>query len=42
VGVCGLNSSRPGEEPVAGPSEHGYERLGSIKGEEFLDYLSDH
>jgi hypothetical protein len=35
-----LNLSGSGWGPVAGSLEHGNEHLGSIKGREFLDYLS--
>jgi len=41
VGRCGLDSSGSGYEPVVGPYEGGNEPSGSIKGREFLDYLSD-
>jgi hypothetical protein len=34
VGGCGLDSSCPGYEPVAGFCEHCNETSGSIKGEE--------
>jgi hypothetical protein len=33
----GLDSSGSGQGPVAGPSEHGNETSGFIKGEELLD-----
>jgi hypothetical protein len=39
---CGLDASGSGYGPVAGSCEHGYETLGSIKGEEFLDYQSNY
>jgi hypothetical protein len=42
VGKCGLNPSSSGEGPVAGPYKHGNESLGSIKGGEFLDHMSDY
>jgi hypothetical protein len=42
VGSCGLESSGSGQGPVAGSCEHSNEPLGSIKGEEFLDKLSDY
>jgi hypothetical protein len=41
VAECGLNSSGSGQGPVAGCCEHGNELPGSIKGGEFLDWLSD-
>jgi hypothetical protein len=41
VGSGGLDSSGSGQGPVAGPCENGNESSGSIKGGEFLDYLSD-
>jgi hypothetical protein len=39
VGRCELDPSALGYRPVVSSlgSEHGYESLGSIKGEEFLD-----
>jgi hypothetical protein len=36
--VCGLDSSVSGKGPVVWSSEHGNGPLGSINGEEFLDY----
>jgi hypothetical protein len=39
---CVLRLSGSGQGPVAGGCEHGNEPLGSLKGEEFLDYLNDH
>jgi hypothetical protein len=42
VGKCGLDSSGTGCGPVAGSCEHDNEPSGSIKAEEFLDYLSDY
>jgi hypothetical protein len=42
VESCGLDSYGLGQRPVAGSWGHGNERSGSIKGGEFLDYLSDH
>jgi hypothetical protein len=41
VGRCELDSSGLGYEPVAGSCEYGYEPLGSIKGGEFDDYMTD-
>jgi hypothetical protein len=41
VGRCGMNVSGSGQELVAGSCEYDNERLGSIKGGIFLDYLSD-
>jgi len=38
---CGLDSSGPRQNPVAGSDEHGYETSCSIEGGEFLDQLSD-
>jgi hypothetical protein len=37
-----LDSSGSGQRPVAGSCEHRIETSGSIKGGEFLDYLSDY
>jgi hypothetical protein len=37
---CGLDSSGSGQGPVAGCCEHGDKHSDSMKGEEFLDYLS--
>jgi len=42
VGRCGLDASGSGQEPEAGSCEHGNEPLGSMKGGEFLDGLSDY
>jgi hypothetical protein len=42
VGRCGVDSSGSGEGPLADCCEHGNETSGSIKGGEFLDYLSDY
>jgi hypothetical protein len=41
MGVCGLESSDSGWEQVVGFCEHSDEPPGSVKGREFLDYLSD-
>jgi hypothetical protein len=41
VGSCRLDVYGSGQEPVAGTCEHVNEYSGSIKGGEFLDYLSD-
>jgi hypothetical protein len=41
VGRCGLDASGSRQKPVAGSCEHGNESSGSVKGGEFLDYLSD-
>jgi hypothetical protein len=41
VRKCGLVASGLGQGPVAGCCEHGNELSGSIKGGEFIDYLSD-
>jgi hypothetical protein len=38
---CGLDSSGSGWRPVAGRCEHGNEPSDSIKGGEFVDWLSD-
>jgi hypothetical protein len=38
---CGLDSCGLGSGPLAGSCELGNEPLGSIKGREFFDYLSD-
>jgi hypothetical protein len=40
VGRRGLDSSGSRQGPVAGCCEDGNEPAGSIKGEEFLDWLS--
>jgi hypothetical protein len=37
VGKCGLNLSASREGPVAGACECNDERLGSVKGREFID-----
>jgi hypothetical protein len=42
VGRCGLDSSGSGQGPVVGSCEHGNYPSGSIKGGEFLDYVSDY
>jgi hypothetical protein len=44
AGGCGLDSSCYGKEPgpVAGSLKHGNKPSGSIKGGEFLDYVSDY
>jgi hypothetical protein len=39
---CGLDSTGAGYGPVAGSCEYGNEPSGSIKGGEFLDWLSDY
>jgi hypothetical protein len=41
VGTCGLDSSGVGRGPVAGSCVPSNEPSGSIKGEEFFDWLSD-
>jgi hypothetical protein len=41
VGRCGLDAFCPEEVSVAGCFEHGNEPSGSIKGGEFIVYLSD-
>jgi len=41
VGRCGLDASGSRQRPVVGCCEQSDEPSGSIKGEEFLDYLSD-
>jgi hypothetical protein len=41
VGRCGRDSSGSGQGPMEGSCEHGNEISDSIKGREFLDYLSD-
>jgi hypothetical protein len=38
---CGLDSSGSGQRPVASSCEHSIEPPGSIKGREFLVWLSD-
>jgi hypothetical protein len=38
---CGFDISDSGQGPVAGCCEYGNEPSGSIKGEEFLNKLSD-
>jgi hypothetical protein len=40
-GVTPLSYICPGKGPVTGSCEHGSESLGSIKGGEFLNWLSD-
>jgi hypothetical protein len=42
MGRCGLDSSGSGWVPVTGSFEHDDELLGSIKGGEFLDQLSNY
>jgi hypothetical protein len=42
VGRCELDSSGSGQGPVAGCCEHGNELPGSIKCEEYLDWLNDY
>jgi hypothetical protein len=42
VGICRLDSSGPGFGPVSDSCEHGNEPWGSIKGREFLNWLSDY
>jgi hypothetical protein len=42
MGGCGLDSSGCGYEPVVDSCEHGNKLSGSIKGEEFLDKLSNY
>jgi hypothetical protein len=42
VGGCGLDSSGLRQGQVVGPCEYSNEPLGSIKGREFLDKLSDY
>jgi hypothetical protein len=39
---CGLDSSGSEQRPAANSCEHGNEPSGFIKGEEFLDWVSDH
>jgi hypothetical protein len=39
--MCGLDSSGSGWGPVADCCEHGNEPSNSIKGGDFLDWLSD-
>jgi len=41
VGGCGLDSSGSGQGQVASCCEHGNEPSGTIKGREFIGYLSD-
>jgi len=41
MGRCGEDTSGSGEGPVASSCGHGSESSGSIKGGEFLDWLSD-
>jgi hypothetical protein len=40
AGICLLDASGSGHGPVTGYYEHGSEPSGSIKGEEFFDWLS--
>jgi hypothetical protein len=42
VGSCGLDASGSGYGSVAGSFEHIIETSSSIKGGEFLDYLSEY
>jgi hypothetical protein len=42
VGSCGLDKSGSELEPLAGSGEHINEPSRSIKGEEFLDQLSEY
>jgi hypothetical protein len=42
MGRCGLDSSGSVQGPVAGCCEHGHKHSGYIKGEEFLDKLTDY
>lgn len=41
MGGCGLDSSGPGEGPVAGCFEHGSEMSVCIKDKKLFDWLSD-
>jgi hypothetical protein len=41
VGICGLDASGSGSDPVMCSCEHGNEPSDSIKGRVFLDYLND-
>jgi len=41
MGRCGLDASGSGQGPVADSNEHSNAHFGSMKGGEFLDYLSD-
>jgi len=41
VGRCGLDATGSGYRAVVGSYEHGNEPLGSMKGGESTDYLSD-
>jgi hypothetical protein len=41
VRYCGLNSSRSGYGPMARSCEDGKEKSASMKGKDFLDYLSE-
>jgi hypothetical protein len=42
VGICRLDSSGLGYEPVACSFENGNESLGSIKDDAFLEWRSDY
>jgi hypothetical protein len=42
VGKCGLDASGSGLGPVAGCYKDGNEPSGTVKGGEFLEYLSDY
>jgi hypothetical protein len=42
VGSCGLDACGSGYGPVAGSCEHGNDISGSLRGGEFLEYLSDY
>jgi hypothetical protein len=41
IGSCGLDSSGSEYGPSVGSRERGDELSGSIKGEEFIDWMSD-
>jgi len=41
VGRCGLDISGSGSGSMAGSRDNGNESLGSVKGGEILDWLSD-
>jgi hypothetical protein len=36
MGICELDASSSGQEPVAGCCEHGFEPSGSIRGTNFV------
>jgi hypothetical protein len=40
--MCELDASDSGYGPVVDTCDHGNEPVGSIKGREFLDYLSEY